>query len=252
MRALFFVLVGLCFGVTDGLCAEEFHCEVLSLQGKVIASSVQGKSRELKEGDTLAKDEILETAEDSVVDLAFDKQWKNITRVEEKSRLKIAVIYPTRLRLDTGSVFATLQSLPKDSSFEVQTPTAVATVRGTEYRTTFLRGQTEVFNLSTSPVFVYGVKGDGSVDREQPVVLEQSKKTQVVKAGAAPAPPQEISADEQKVMQVLKTEIKTKIQAAESSGRISKIQDAAKTNESNENDESRVVDLRRRPFKNNA
>ncbi len=256
-QGLFFlVAAGLCAGIPEGFCAEEFHCEVLSLKGSASATDVHGKTRELKEGDLIGKNEIVEAAEDSAVDLAFDREWKNVARVEQKSRIRIATIDPAQLDLDRGGVFAKLKALPKGSSFEVKTPTAVATVRGTEYRTTFIEGHTEIFNVSASKVFVYGVRADGSVDRQQPVVLEQSKKTQVTKAGAPPEAPQDLSADEQKMTDILKTEIQIKIQEIQTSGRISNIQSvsdmeamAAHLVEPNDSDESRVVDLRRRPFK---
>ena len=254
---LFFFISILCFSPAKVLCAEEFHCEVLSLHGHATVMDADQKVRELKEGDLLGKDESLEVAPDSAVDLAFDKEWKNVVRVEEKSKLKVAQISPTKLELGQGGVFAKLKALPKDSSFDVKTPTAVATVRGTEYRTTYVDGHTEVFNVSPSKVFVYGVKADGSVNREQSVVLEQSKKTQVLNAGEVPKPSQDLSEQEAKIGEKLKADIETKIQEVQSSGRISKIQSVADLEtlakdrqiEPNSTDESRVVDLRRRPFK---
>jgi len=157
--------------------------------------------------------------------------------------------FPIRVKLAA-------QPLPKNSTFTVQTPTAVATVRGTEYRTTFIEGRAEVFNVSASKVFVYGVKADGSVDNKQMFALEQFKKTQVAKAGASPEAPQAFSADDRTRMDSIQSVIQTKIQEVEKSGRISTIQSieemeaaAGSKLEVNESDESRVVDLRRRSFR---
>ena len=257
--ALLFVVAG-AYGAVPAFAEEEFHCEVLSLTGNATAMDAEGKVRILQEGDLIAKNETVTTAAESVMDLSFDKDWKNVTRLEEKSKLKVTSVYPGKLKLSEGAVFARLKALPKDSTFEVKTPTAVATVRGTEYRTSFVGGQTEIFNVSPSKVYVYGVKDDGSVDRTQELVLEQSKKTQVVQVGKAPEPPQDLSTEEQEATDLLKTHIETKVQEVQSAGRKSAIQSvadmeaferkaAANKLEPNPTDESRVVDLRRRPFK---
>lgn len=256
LALLFFMGIVLCFDAVNGLYAEEFHCEVFSLQGSATVKDAQGQARVIQEGDLIAKDQTIETTEGSTVVLAFDRERKNVARIEENSKIEIKAIYPTQLNLDQGGIFAKLKSLPKNSTFAVKTPTAVATVRGTEYRTTFTQGQTEVFNVSPSKIFIYGVKADGSADEEQVVMLEQSKKTQVTKVGAQPQAPQELSANDQELMDSVKIEIQTKIREAENSGRVSTIQSVADLEtiagqkvELNNSDESRVVDLRRRPFK---
>lgn len=248
--------------------AAEFHCEVLSLTGHALAAGTDGKTRPLQEGDLIAPGETVSTGADSVMDLSFDKDWKNVTRLEEKSKMKVASVYPGSLELASGGVFARLKALPKDSAFQVKTPTAVAVVRGTEYRTTFLGGRTEVSNVSPSQVFVYGVKGDGSADMAQEVVLERSKKTQVPEAGKAPEPSQDLPAEEAQVVEQAKTLIEAKVQKVLEEGRESAIQSvtemeaqgaaekealkdktATQKLDPNDSDESRVVDLRRRPFK---
>jgi len=140
----------------------------------------------------------------------------------------------------------------------VKTPTAVATVRGTEYRTTFKDGQTQVFNISSaSKVYVYGVNSDGSVNRLQEVVLDSSSKTQVAKAGEKPVAPEAMTPEEKTFNETSKKTIETRVTQIQSTGRVSKIQSVqemekylvANRLEPNDSEESRVVDLRRRPFK---
>ena len=55
--------------------------------------------------------------------VANDSEWKNVTRLEENSKLKVSSVYPGKLKLSEGAVFARLKVLPKDSAFEVKTPT---------------------------------------------------------------------------------------------------------------------------------
>ena len=248
--------------------AEEFHCEVLGLRGKVTATSSAGEERSLSEGDLVSPGETVMAEEMSSVDLAFDKEWKNIVHVDSGTSFEVVSVYPSKLKQKEGAMFAKLKSLPKDSSFEVKTPTAVATVRGTEYRTTFQNGQTQVYNVSPSPVFVYGLQEDGSVNLDRQVILEQSKKTQIEKAGEVPQPPKDITEEEIAVTDAIKTAIDEKVQEVEASGRVSKILSVKELENSifeeekkpevisssplaepNDTDESRVTDLRRRPFK---
>ncbi len=241
---------------------QKFHCEVLSLTGSAAATGADGETRALKEGDLVEKGETVATDAESVLDLAFDKEWKNVTRLEEKSKLKVTSVYPGKVSLAQGSVFARLKSLPKDSSFEVKTPTAVATVRGTEYGTSFKDGKSEIINVSeSSKVYVYPVAADGSVDKTQELVLERAKKTQIIEAGKAPEPAQDLTSEESQAKEELKSGIETKAQEAQAAGRTSKIQSIAEmeaysakkaahpTVQPNDTDESRVNDTRRRSFK---
>ena len=254
-------LAALFFAGVPVMAEEEFHCEILSVEGKVLVTDPDGAERDVHEGDLLSAGDVLEAKEASSADIAFDRDWKNITHVEERSKMKIGTISPAQVILKEGGVFAKLKQLPKDSSFEVKTPTAVATVRGTEYRTTFIEGQTQIYNVSpnSSKVFVYPVKDDGSANRDRPVILEQSSKTQVAKIGELPKEPQAMTPDEKIFTETVTKKIEVKIQTAVTSGRVSKIQSVAElqkgpateTNKapSAETELSRVVDARRRPFK---
>lgn len=234
--------------------AGEFQCEVLSVKGAVKVIQGSGESAALKEGDLLKKGAKIETAEGAEADIAFDKDWKNILRIETESAAELSSIFPAKVGLEKGGLFAKLRQIPKDSSFEVQTPTALAAVRGTEYRTTFEGGQTQVFNSSNSEVFVYGRDAAGNASGE-PVVLAHSQKTTVTKTGESPKPGELMSTDETKKGEEMKTAIEEKVEEAGKAGRIGKIQDVTALEKSLlskgpvEEAESRVVDTRRRVFK---
>lgn len=240
----------------------EFHCEVLKLKGDVKVVHVDGKTNALAEGDLLAVGETVEVAADSYVDLAYDREWQNISRIEEKTKIKIVQIYPGKLEVKEGSVYAKLKSLPKNSSFEVRTPTAVATVRGTEYRTLFKDGKTDVFNASASAIYVYGVDEEGIINKKDLVVLKEAQKTSIEEPGAKPETPQDMSAlEKDSVMDVTKL-IETNIVEVTTTGRVSKIQsiseleliklasdDDTHSSTAVPTEDSRVDDGRRRPFK---
>jgi hypothetical protein len=244
--------------------SAEFKCEVLSVKGLVIATSSESGDRSLKEGDLLSLGDEITVGDDSYVDLAYDKERLNVTRLESNTHIRLESVAPGRLHLENGAVFAKLKKLPHNSEFQVQTPTAVASVRGTEYLTRHVKGHTEVLNASASPIFVYGVKSDGSVDKDSEVVLERSKKTVIEKAGEAPSPPAVMTDEEKAVGNSLTSQIQKNVEVAESEGRTSALQTVdeieayiEKTKEesanritapANESDLSRVTDTRRRAF----
>ena len=96
-------------------------------------------------------------------DLAFDADWKNTTRLSENTRVIVRWISPVRLEIISGDLYSKLDQLPKNSTFEVVTPTAIAVVRGTKFRTTYLNGKTTIYNDSeTSVVYVYHVDANGN------------------------------------------------------------------------------------------
>ena len=247
----------------SGLCAQ-FQCEVLSVSGVAIATSPQAGDRSLKQGDLLGRGDEVTVGDESYVDLAYDKDRQNVTRLESNTHVKIASVVPGKLDLSNGSVFAKMKKLPRHSEFEVKTPTAVASVRGTEYLIRHARGHTEVLNASASPVFVYGVKTDGTKDTGNQVVLEKAQKTSIQKPGQVPVEPAVMTDEEQAVGETLTRAIEKNIETAVLENRPSTIQTVEeveafiqKTKEEsetlavappNESELSRVTDTRRRAF----
>ena len=259
---IFFVVLVSLFAFARPVLAEEFQCEVLNVKGTVTVRDSKGTARAAKQTELLKVGEEVEVGDESYVDLSYDKDWKNVTRLEANSKVKITSIAPGKLDLTEGGIFAKLKKLPQDSAFEVRTPTAVATVRGSEYRTTFLLGQTDVFNAASSRVVVYGVKEDGTADKDTAVLVERDKKTSVETAGKAPKPAEPMTEGEIKTGKSLQGGIETNVKQAEKEGRSANIQSvgdieefireekkkAASAASMKEDELSRVTDLRRRPF----
>ncbi len=204
--------------------AEDFYCEVLGVEGSATLTRSSDAPKAIEEGDILQVDDAIEVAEGGYVDISYDKDWSNVTRVEEKSKIVIKAIYPTTIDLEEGGVYAKLKALPKDSTFEVKTPTAIASVRGTEYRTTVISGETEIYNLSESNVYVYGFDQAGTRQAE-PVVLANSQKTHVVQKGHPPVAPRAMEQRDFKPAEMLRQGVERKIQDNVSRGRVGKIQD---------------------------
>ena len=112
-----------------------------------------------------------------------------MTRVWHDSFVKIESVYPTGLKMETGDLLARLNKLPLHSTFEVETPNAVAAVRGSVFRTVHRDGVTEVFNLHSSKVEVF-VKNVENVMERTASVLRENEKAFVRELGEAPPEPQ--------------------------------------------------------------
>ncbi len=229
-----FLRAGVAFVLLAGfICAsrplraqeEEFYCEVMSLEGTATVSNSTVSGKPIQEGDVLKTEDLITVGAGSYVDLAYDKDWNNVTRVEENSKVRLRSLYPTTVELEEGGVFAKLKSLPKDSTFEVKTPTAIASVRGTEYRTTFLSGETQIYNVSDSDVYVYGLDDSGSKQQAEPVVLKHSQATAIQSRGVAPKPPRAMQEREFQPVKKFQEGIERKVQQNITQGRFARIQD---------------------------
>lgn len=221
---LFSVLFFVALILTPAARAEDFFCEVLDVEGTVTMTRGSVEPAVLQEGDLLQVDDAVKVAADSYVDISYDKDWSNVTRVEESSKIVIKAIHPTTIDLSEGGVYAKLKALPKDSTFEVKTPTAIASVRGTEYRTTVIGGETEIFNVSDSDVYVYSFDAAGT-RQDTPVILTHSQKTQVAQRGHAPMAPRAMENKDFKPVERFRQGIDLKIQDNAARGKVGKIQD---------------------------
>lgn len=231
-----------------------FHCEVLAVDGDVRVMTPAGSSTIAKEGDLLSEGDSIEVPDGGSVDLAYDKEWSNIARLEGGTKAKLGTIVPAKLDVSEGAVYAKLKNLPTTTSFEVKTPTAVAAVRGTEYRTVVVDGETEVFNFSPSKVFVYGMDASG-VQMTEPAVLEQDQKTAIESKGEAPKPPAPMAVEDKKKGETAQKAIKAVVERAVTSGRVGKtqavseIENSMRPSGTRYDEESKVSDSRRRSFR---
>ena len=195
------------------------------MEGTATLSSSTVSGKPLEEGDLLSVNDVVRGGPASYVDLAYDRDWSNVTRIEENSTLRIKALFPTEVELESGGVFAKLKSLPKDSSFDVQTPTAIASVRGTEYRTTYLEGETQVYNVSDSDVFVYGVDSSGHKQETEPVIIRNSQKTFVPHRGDMPMAPRRMETKDIQHATAFKQGIEGRIRQNVERGRVGKLPD---------------------------
>ena len=216
------MVLALSFGVSSAFSAD-YSAEVMTLEGtaQVLRSSSPDKS-DLKEGDFLQAGDLLEVGPASFVDLAYDKEWKNLTRISENSRIKIVSIFPTGLKMDHGNLFAKLGQLPKGSTFEVRTPTAVAAVRGTEFLVSVdEKGSTEVIGFE-GRVEVFNLNGQGNLGDK--VELDGAQKTKVVEINQPPSVPEKIDGADLKMVESMSGDVDKSAEEVMAEGREGQVQ----------------------------
>ena len=172
-------------GLTRRLAAQDAVGEVVRIQGHVAKTRGSGETA-LAMGDKLALGDSIVTGEDGKVDLRFADG--SLLTVGPSSRVEVARFAPTAggggealLSLLGGIIKLIVNDGTRWGRFAVQTETAVAAVRGTEWlveaakdtsAVLVLSGTVEVASRTAGPVFRLG-PGQGTD----------------IKAGAAPTPP---------------------------------------------------------------
>ncbi len=218
-----FLLTALVFSLVTGAAFAEYTCEVMALHGKAsLVSKGENTPRELKEGDLIKEGDKIKV-EEGTADLAFDKDWNNVTRLAQGTEVQIRSIYPTGLVMERGDIFARLEKLPKNSTFEIQTPTCVAAVRGSAYRTIHEAGESRVLNYASSPVEVFGLDNEGKL-LDDPVVLRGEEKTEVKGVGEPPVSPEKMTEAEIKEAGQFQSDVKDEVRELDEEGREGKVQ----------------------------
>lgn len=167
-----------------------FSMEVMTIEGEALYGSSLEQVKPMHEEDLIPPGYTIVVKKDSYVDIALDPNWENIIRITGPATAIIRSIFPTDIRLEYGSIYSRLPSLPMHSTHEIQTPLAVAAVRGSEYLVEHTT-ETEVFNFSASPVFVFGTTAEGNL-LGNPNLLHDNQMTGISGIGINPS--------EQKVM----------------------------------------------------
>ncbi len=227
MKPILVGTLGLAVFFATEVMAADFASEVMSVQGNVYVSSAQGERHEVKRGDLLQQGDLIETEKNSYVDIAYDSEWNNLSRIKEDSRVVIQSVFPTTLDMTQGSIFSRLNQLPKNSTFMIQTPSAVASVRGTIFEASERNGQMDVRNFSEgieSKIYVNVLDELGR--RGSEIVVPISEKLTGIAPGLSDtaAVPQRMTNEEIDLGRSLTTNMTVMVTTLESGGHVSNIQ----------------------------
>ena len=119
-----------------------------------------------KEGMVIKKGDRIKTLKFSAVEIALDKEAKNVIRIEQNSEFLLEEIKPERTKLFKGKIFALLEALESGSSFEVHTPTAVCGVAGSGIFVD-TDGNKTTAGCNEDEAYAKGIKEDGSLTPER-------------------------------------------------------------------------------------
>ncbi len=114
-----------------------FAAEIIYLAGKVqVQSPTDVDWREAQLGMSVDIGDSIRTARHSSVDIALDDEKKNTIHLGEKTLIVLNSASAgaiDRVDLSRGRVYANMEGIKEGLSFEVNTPSAVAGVRGSSY-----------------------------------------------------------------------------------------------------------------------
>lgn len=93
----------------------------------------EGKAAPLEVGSVCQKSDLIKTADGCVVDIALNQTAGCRLLPGTEVYLTNTEINSMHLKVNQGNVVLNLDKLPKNSTFKIETPTAVAAARGTQF-----------------------------------------------------------------------------------------------------------------------
>lgn len=148
------------------------YVKVLYVSGSAeYLTSGESQWKEVKTGLKLYSGDSVKTNRTSSVEIAFDRRSKNIVSIRPGTLTIIKLDGNEKIELVDGEVFALIQSLPRGSSFEVRTPTAVCAARGTGFGAKGNKNGTTAGSYEDN-IYVNGVNKDGSSMEDTEIVEE--------------------------------------------------------------------------------
>ena len=161
MKRLVFILAAAAYGqalfLPSGIAATlpKDPVEILDLQGEVsVRVPPSPDLKKAQKGSPLTEGSEIITGPGSSCRVGFDKDQKNAVKLYGNSMAILTSLDPVRIDLQSGRIFSLVQRLKKDTRFEVKSPTAIASARGTGWEQT--SGEISVFE---NTVHVQGFSG---------------------------------------------------------------------------------------------
>jgi len=144
--------------------------KIIDVIGRVYVKVLPTSSYELaKIGMELNKDSEVKTESSSICTIVFDNNPNNVLTIKENSQIIIKNLKPVNLYLLNGRIFALVRDLKDVEEFKVQTPNAIAGVRGTGEGINFINSNTEALCF------------EGSIEIES--LKENNKDSEILNEG---------------------------------------------------------------------
>ncbi|MCG3175785.1 MAG: hypothetical protein MOGMAGMI_00718 [Candidatus Omnitrophica bacterium] len=153
----FAMIAAACLAVP--VAAQGSDVNVIELSGQAQwRESSDRPWKDLRKSQSVSAGTDLLTGADAKIELAFPGKQRSVVRIGPDSLAQLVSIDPVNVRINQGRIFALVRDLKKGSTFQVSSPTAIASARGTGWSQT--PGLVEVFEDTV------GVKGAGGEEVE--------------------------------------------------------------------------------------
>ena len=147
---------------------------VLFVQGEVMVETERaGKWIDATIGMSLEKGENLRTGVNSWAEIGVVSDRENIFRVQERTLVSLIDLRPIRVGLLKGEVRSLVQGLAPDSTFQIETPTAICGARGTGWDTK-TDGKKLTADAHENNIFIRPVSRTGQTGKEY--TLDEGKR----------------------------------------------------------------------------
>jgi len=158
---------------------DPFIFKVQFVLGDVKIAGASGE-KAANQGDGVVVNDVITTGKKAVADLMYGKS--GVIRISENSKVVVTSMADktgsdTVMSMDSGKVFCTLTKL-RGTGFKVQTPTAIAAVRGTSF-TVLSDKKGAKLSVVKGTVSVNPVK-EGKVIEDKSIDVEAGKKTDYI------------------------------------------------------------------------
>ncbi|MBN2160922.1 MAG: FecR domain-containing protein [Spirochaetes bacterium] len=137
--------------------------------GEVTLERPSEPARQVRHKDEIRKGDLVKTGAASLLVLQIGRD--SLIKLEADTTLSITSLFErgsTKFALEQGTLFARARKLLKSESFQVQTMTSLAAVRGTQFSVSYGKGES-VVAVNSGEVAVQKVADDGTVKDETTV-----------------------------------------------------------------------------------
>lgn len=201
MKKYFFLFLASCsLFPANSLWAAEAKMAVTGMKGDCQILR-EDASVAAKMGAECQKSDVIKTGEDGQMDVTWNGRLGCRVLPSTELALKDTNRDAMVVEVNAGNIILNVKSLPKESTFRVESPTAVATVRGTQFW-----GRVENSD-PLNPVTTFAVR-KGKVE----IMDKNSSQTFFIKPGYALDIPKELNASP-KIRKALPVEMDTMAQA---------------------------------------
>jgi len=138
------------------------EARVINLTGNPkIMKAGQGEWKECPVNTVIDNGDRIMTRQNEMLDISFSADNSNVVHVAEKTDVFVKRnVSPYSIELLNGAAIAYLKNLPKDSNFEIRTPTGISGARGTAWRAE-TNGAKSTFGAFENSIYVKGIDASG-------------------------------------------------------------------------------------------